>query len=296
VMASVRILNKTMDIEDLKSDRAKVVIEELNTLIKDMHKRRLTISSWVGLSDWTREEKTWERMNRGYGYAPLEGAANDDSFPWFLYWEIVWLVLNNEFDKHHRVLDLGGSSSLFSYYLASKGLDVTTIDLKESLVDNANFVAQRMGWDLRNYVKDMTGELQFDSPFDHITSVCVYEHIPMYERVEINRRIKQLLVEGGKFSITFDYRNPSPLARIDSPSDIHDQFIEPSGLVVRGNKQFVDTGENYLLNPFYHKDVAWKSKVGGVLRGHFRPQELLKTKHTNDYTFGALFLEKREMT
>jgi len=67
---------------------------------------------------------------------------------------------------------LGGSSSLFSYYLASKKLEVTTVDLQKNLVENANQVAQQMGWKLNNFVMDMRN-LDFDSQFDHITSICV---------------------------------------------------------------------------------------------------------------------------
>ena len=86
----------------------------------------------------------------------------------------------------------GGSSSLFSFYLASKGFRVTTVDLQRTLVDNANHVAREMGWDLNNCVMDMK-QLRFEDRFDHITSICVYEHIPMFDRVEINKKIRELL-------------------------------------------------------------------------------------------------------
>ena len=89
-----------------------------------------------------------------------------------------------------------------------------------------------MGWNLKNYVMDMR-ELNFDSRFDHITSICVYEHIPMFERLTINKKIKDLLVEGGKFSITFDYKNPLGSAKINSPKDVYEQFLKPSGLKIR---------------------------------------------------------------
>src|SRR5918994_2516106 len=253
VATSNSIINKTMDIEDLKSDEARSITKELNVLIEDLSKRRLKVSSWYGLLDVPEEIQTLERqlrdrdrnlqelkrkqqrrvrshnlrrldlydqLNRGYGYKPLEGAADDKNFPWYLYWEIVWVSLNSKFSEQDRVLDLGGSSSLFSYYLASKGLEVTTVELKRSLVDNANSVAQEMGWNLRNYVMDMR-DLTFTSQFDHIISICVYEHIPMYDRVEINKNVRDLLVQGGRFSITFDYRNPSRFARINSPQDIY---------------------------------------------------------------------------
>jgi len=237
------IINKTMDLEDLNSARALVIVDQLNSLIEKLRAKGLKISSWYGRFDLTGDTKSNEWVNRGYGYRSIEGVVDDKNFPWFLYWEIVWVVSNNEFSPKHKVLDLGGSSSLFSYYLASKGVDVTTIDLKKELVDNANFVGKQMGWSLKNYVMDMR-ELTFDSKFDHITSICVYEHIPIYSRVTINKKIKDLLVEGGKFSITFDYRNPSKSAQISSPKAIYEQFVKASGLKIRGNKDFFDSGNN----------------------------------------------------
>ncbi len=286
-----QVINKTMDLEDLKSDQALVIAGELNSLIEKLRAKNLKISSWYGSFDLTGDINSTEWINRGYGYRSNEGAADDRNFPWFLYWEIVWVISNNKFSSKHRILDLGGSSSLFSYYLASKGVDVTTIDLNRELVDNANFVGNQMGWNLKNYVMDMR-ELTFDSEFDHITSVCVYEHIPMYDRVTINKKVKDLLVEGGKFSITFDYRNPSLLAQISSAQAVYEQFVKPSGLKMRGNIDFIDNGKNYLLHPFYYKRRLWKTKVICIRRRQFSLWEFLRTKDTNDYTFGALFLEK----
>jgi 2-polyprenyl-3-methyl-5-hydroxy-6-metoxy-1,4-benzoquinol methylase len=291
-MDKEKIMNKTMDLEDLKSDEALAIVGELNSLIKKLRAKNLKISSWYGRFNLTTDLNSFEWINRGYGYKSIDSAADDKNLPWFLYWEIVWVVLNNDFKPEHRVLDLGGSSSLFSYYLASKGVDITTIDLQKELVDNANFVAKEMSWDLKNHVMDMR-ELNFDpTKFDQITSICVYEHIPMYDRVTINKRIKDLLVEGGKFSITFDYRNPSRFTQINSPKDIYEQFVKPSGLKISGNKDFIDNGKNYLLHPFYYKRRLWKNKIISIVRGHFSLWEIFRTKDINDYTFGALFLEK----
>jgi len=290
-MEKDRIINKTMELSDLSSETAKRIISELNELVLSLRKKGLKISSWYGSFDLTGDKNSCEWINRGYKYEPLENAVDDRNFPWFLYWEIVWVVCNAEFSKGQKVLDLGGSSSLFSYYLASLGLEVTTVDLQESLVKNANHVAEQMGWKLKNFVLDMR-KMNFDSQFEHITSICLYEHIPMYARVEINKSIGKFLPPGGKFSITFDYKNPSRFAKINTPSDVHEQFVKPSGLRIRGNSSFTDTGHFYLLHPFYYPEISWKYKVSQVRRGQFRPWELLISKRFNDYTFGALFLEK----
>ena len=281
-----------MDLEDLKSEEAEAIIENLNNLIKQLREKGLKTSSWYGKLDLAEDPNSYEWINRGYDYKSLKTAADDKNFPWFLYWEIVWVAINNEFSRHHKILDLGGSSSLFSYYLASKGFNVKTADLQKKLVDNANFVAKKMNWNLSNYVMGMR-DLKFDSRFDHITSICVYEHIPMYDRVNINKKITSLLVSGGKFSITFDYKNPSKFAQINSPDDVYEQFVKPSGLKIRDNQDFVDNGKRYLLHPFYYRKRLWKYKIRAIRARHFSPWEIFRTKKTNDYTFGALFLEKQ---
>jgi 2-polyprenyl-3-methyl-5-hydroxy-6-metoxy-1,4-benzoquinol methylase len=287
------LTNKTMARSDLDTARARNVAAELNALISSLKDKDLKISSWYGSFELTGKKDSAEWINRGYNYEPMEEAADDRNFPWFLYWEIAWVTINAEFAKGQRVLDLGGSSSLFSYYLASKGLEVTTIDLQERLVKNANDVAKQTGWKLKNYVMDMR-ELDFDLRFDHITSICVYEHIPVYDRATVNTSIGKLLRPHGRFSITFDYRNPSRFARISTPHDVYQQFVKPSGLVVRGNRVFSDSGHSYLLHPFYYPVIPWKYRLSQVKRGHFRPWEIARVKKANDYTFGALFQEKTE--
>lgn len=284
------IINKTMDIDNLKSDEALKIIDELNSLIEMLKRKKMKISSWYGNFNLNGNPNSVEWKNRGYDYKRIDGAVDDINFPWFLYWEIVWIVLNNEFKPNQEVLDIGGSSSLFSYYLASKGVKVTTVDIQKELVNNANLVAKKLGWDLTNYAMDMR-KLDFNSKFDHITSICVYEHLPMYDRVEINKKIKDQLVKGGKFSITFDYRNPARFAKINSPEDVFKQFIKPSGLNIRGNKEFYDNEKNYLLHPFFYEKRLGKYKVK-ISHGTKHLFSLrISTKDTNDYTFGALFLE-----
>jgi hypothetical protein len=283
-----------MDREDLEAPAAMRVVDELNDLVHWLRERELLVSTWYGSFDYAGYR--WERINRGHRYEPLPGAADDHSFPWFLYWEIACVATNNSFRPGQRLLDLGGSSSLFSYYMASKGLEVTTVDLQSKLVENANRVAERAGWRLHNLRMDMR-DLELDGGFDHITSICVFEHIPVTDRAEISTRIGELLPPGGTLSLTFDYLNPSRWARLSSPEDVRSQLVEPSGLSVRGNRRFHDNGKRYLLSPFHHPSAWWRGwKLRQVLRGRFRLRDLPRTHLRSDYTFGALFLERREAT
>jgi 2-polyprenyl-3-methyl-5-hydroxy-6-metoxy-1,4-benzoquinol methylase len=291
-MSTKPLINKSMDRADLFTEQGRKVCQELNDLVRWLDAKQLTTSAWYGWLQLTGEPLSFEQMNRGLTYEALPDAVDDLRFPWFLYWEIAWLMEHAGFEPGQKVLDLGGSCSLFAYYLASKGFDVVTVDLQQKLVDIANDVAQKTGWKLRNYAMDMR-RMNFNEKFDHITSVCVFEHIPMYDRVEINKGIRDLLVEGGRFSITFDYRNPSRFARINTPQDVDDQFVKPSGLKIRGNYPFHDTEKNWLLHPFYHPNAPFSERWLEFRRGHFGLLDMLRRKQEDDYSFGALFMEKR---
>jgi hypothetical protein len=86
--------------------------------------------------------------------------------------------------------------------------------------------------------------------------------------------------------------NPSRVARISSPQDVYSQFVDTTGFSVQGNADFFDNGKRYLLHPFYHTSRPWVYKLLQISRSHFSLGELFETKTANDYTFGALFLEK----
>jgi hypothetical protein len=286
-------LNKTMDRADLELPEARAVAGELNELIGGLGARDLRISSWYGRFELADDPHSIERVNRGYGYQPLPGAIDDRRFPWFLYWEIAWLTLNNDFRPGERLLDLGGCSSLFSFYMASRGLDVVALDLNQGLVANGNAVAEATDWSLRNLHMDIR-HLDLHERFDHVTSVCVFEHLPVSGRIRANGQLRELLRDGGSFSMTFDYLNPSRRAAIDSPQDVEDQFVRPSGLDVRGNRTFQDSGSRYLLHPAHHPVAAetdWRARC--VAEGQFDAAAAECLSETNEYTFGALFLERR---
>ncbi len=290
----VPLINRTMDRADLDEPAARRVCAELDSLVRELDRRGLQVSGWYGSLGPLEQLAGWERANRGLAYEPLPGTADDQRFPWFLYWEIAWLVSNVPFRPGQRLLDLGGSSSLFSCYMASLGLEVVTVDRDERLVENADRLAAETGWSLRNVSMDMHALdlAALGGRFDHVTSVCVFEHLPLAGRIEVSRQIAELLVKGGSFSITFDYLNPSRLARIGSPADVESQFVNPGGLRVRGNQRFHDNGLRYLMHPFHHPRATeedWQRLA--IELEQFASEQAGEVATANEYTFGALFQE-----
>ncbi len=282
------LLNKTMDRKDLDTPAVWRVVEELFSLMRWMRQQGLAYSSWIGSTGPDPFLDRQQRLNRGPSYTPLPGSVDDERIPWFLLWEIGWLMAHTDLRPGDTVLDLGGSGSLFSSYLAWKGCRVVCVDINPSLVALANETASRAGWELEAVQMDMA-RLSFPAAtFDHVFSVCVYEHLPEQDRIAANRRIRSVLKKGGGFSITFDYANPDRRMRIGSPEEVERQFIRPLGMEVVGNPCLHDNGKRYLFHPWFADPLTLVRKVA---RGRL-PLKALWDRKIAWYTFASLFCRR----
>jgi ubiquinone/menaquinone biosynthesis C-methylase UbiE len=219
-------------------------------------------------------------MKQRLDYRPLPDAADDRRFPWFLYWEIYWVLRRVGPFLHPgmRLLDAGGASSLFTCYLASLGHELHSVDLNQRLLENGHRVASTMGWPaMFSYAMDM-GALRFpDAYFDHAFSICVFEHLDYDVKQAALSEIARCLKPSGLLALTFDYRNPAPGVvgvgkdprprnSLKSESDLHRSFLSSGRFRVMGNPLFHDNAKSYLQHPRYHHEP---------------------------YTFGAIFLQRR---
>lgn len=298
-------VNKTMDRGDLMTAEAAERIEDLNRLIDRLYGRGIAPSSWVGTLPGGHRGKPARAATRLLGlfrrnrpgqavpsereavkrgmqqrlhYQPLPGCADDLRFPWFIYWEIHWVlkVTASHLQNGARLLDAGGTMSLFSLYMASLGYEVHSVDLKEHLASAARKTARSMKWNLYSYVMNLE---QLDFPeayFDHAYSICVFEHLDYSVKQNALHGIARCLKPGGILSLTFDYRNPAPgisgygkdtreINQLSSINDIERTFLKTGYFDVFGNTTFVDNSKSYLKNDFFEN---------------------------TPYTFGALFLRR----
>ena len=294
------IINKTMDRSDLLADQAQPTVQALNDLIGALYSKGLHMTSWYGtlpkggtiepnkdgintlinrVLGRTESEAGVGIGNRGPDYEPLPNAADDGRIPWYLYWEIVWVMKHGpEVKPNMRLLDAGGTSSLFTCYLASLGCEVHSIDINRRLVANGNRIAKAMGWNMCSYPMNLK-KLDFeDGFFDHAYSICVFEHLEYEARHQALSEIGRCLRPNGILSLTFDYRNPAPYIAPYGPDtseknqlkrerDIRRNFLSGQDLELLGNQEFLDNARSYLVNPRY--DDA-------------------------PYTFAAVFLRKRD--
>jgi len=289
--------NKTMDRSDLLTDEAKPIIKAINNLIGTLYVKNLYMTSWYGnllkternrfnragikriiTSLKQKKEKVIGIDNRGIDYQPLPDSADDNRIPWYLYWEIFWVLKNGpEVKKNMRVLDAGGTSSLFTCFLASLGIEVHSVDINKELVANGNRIAKGMGWRMFSYEMNMK-ELDFeDEYFDHAYSICVFEHLTYEIKQAALAEIARCLKPNGMLSITFDYKNPAPaivgfgpntnkINQLSNKEDIKRNFLDNKFFDLLGNQDFYDNGKTYLAHPEFNN---------------------------TPYTFGAIFLKKR---
>lgn len=292
-------INRSMDRQDLLTQEGQRFVAELDALAQELTRRRLPVTSWYGGLPHSRFEFSLAgarailrrilgrhrqvgavaEINRGGpDYEPVPGIHDDTHHPWFLYWEAFWATSRGpRLDAEHRVLDAGGTASLFSCYLASRAAETHSVDLNPKLVAAGEQTAREMRWNLHSYCMDMT-DLRFeDDYFDHAYSICVFEHLDAATRRKALSEIARVLKPGGILSLTFDYGGPGvnlglsgpnydPENLLRTPEDVHRHFHSCDRFEPLGNPEFVDNGKSYLVWP---DDPA------------------------QSYSFGAMFLRKR---
>lgn len=291
----MKIINKSMDLNDLETSEAKKIIKELQGLHQKYEKKGARITSWYGEYEPSRYGRKMSIKNRGYDYKPVVSDEEFDfKYPNFLLWEIYWVYSNLNIKKGDKVLDIGGSCSLFSFYLASKGAKVIAIDLNPKIVKEANRIAKIMDIDYVAICADAEEYLlNTNEKFDFITSICVFEHIEVNKRRRIVKNLDKKLKKDGTIAFTFDYKNPSKLVKIDNIGDIKSIFLCNKKLCMIENQEFYDNNINYLISTFYRKPMLFIPKIWMILHKEFSIRDFLKTKDYNDYSFGAIFLKKK---
>ncbi len=288
-----------MDREDLLTPEGQRFVHELSELQTRVERERLPVTSWYGGLPEPRVELTPQGLkhlarlllrrpmapkivgapNRGGDdYESIPGIRDDDRHPWFLFWEAYWVMTRGpQIDASMRLLDAGGTASLFSSYLASLGPEVHSVDLNPTLVEAGKDIARRTGWNLHSYSMDMTA-LEFpDEHFDHAYSICVFEHLHAELRRAALTEIARVLKPGGVLCITFDYRGKGVALAgqgfnydrenlLQNVEDVYRHFLGTGLFELYGNPEFIDNGKSYLVWP---------------------------TEDAPKYTFAAIFLQKK---
>lgn len=182
-------------------------------------------------------------------------------------WENAWVARHAQLSAGQKMADIGGASTLFSFYLASIGCDVTVIDndwANCGTIYNANYVARQLGWKLKALDRDIQKPLPFaDNSLDRVFSICVVEHLPSHLRQWLMKEIGRVLRPAGIAGFTTDYDITRPVLVTDRGlrfsywEKFQRDIIAPSGLSIYGESYWEDacSPESFLGAFFLQKSA-----------------------------------------
>jgi 2-polyprenyl-3-methyl-5-hydroxy-6-metoxy-1,4-benzoquinol methylase len=215
--------------EDLEQTGVKEVAQRIETLKEDLKQKKLSFSTTAGTF--------LPRM-----YFPHTERAK--------LWENAWNIHHSGVQRGHRVLDVGGASTIFSFYLASMGCSVAVVDNDWNncgMLYNSDYVAQKMRWDMKAYDQDVSQPLPFpDNSFDRVFSICVIEHLTSQVRRFALQEMARVLKPGGIAGFTTDYDQERKVLIFDKGlrfahrEKFEADVVRPSGLRIYDNTDWID--------------------------------------------------------
>ncbi len=121
--------------------------------------------------------------------------------------ELVDLIESRKI-KSCKVLDIGCGEGFYAIYLASKGFDVTGIDISENAIRLAKSNAIKQGVKIRFISMDVVDLDKIVDKFDFIFEWAILHHIKFEQRKKYVENIKYILNKKGKYlSICFNNEN-----------------------------------------------------------------------------------------
>ena len=166
---------------------------------------------------------------------------------WTRHWEYATLIIDSEVESEMRVLDAGGTGTVFSYFLALMGCDVYTVDIDKQKVEDANALTPKLKEQAVakiNHSFQSIAKMSFpDNYFDRVFSICVIEHLNNEDQLAGLKEMARVLSPGGILAMTYDYVDlPQGKEYAGEhegvymhPEEVKDWIIKPSGLEVIGN-------------------------------------------------------------
>ncbi len=151
------------------------------------------------------DRKTQQRFDRLYRNTPL------DEIPWNYEEppELLVELLDSGRVKPCRTLDLGCGAGNYAIYLASKGFDVTAIDISTEAIKIAKQNAKAKNVKCTFLVADVTENLpHFGKPFDFIYDWGLLHHVPPEKRTAYTQNVHRILTAKGLYlSLCFNQKD-----------------------------------------------------------------------------------------
>jgi 2-polyprenyl-3-methyl-5-hydroxy-6-metoxy-1,4-benzoquinol methylase len=122
--------------------------------------------------------------------------------------ELVHLI-ESEKIKPCKVLDVGCGEGFYAIYLASKGFDVTGIDISENAIKLAKENAAKQGIKIKFMTMDVADLDKINDEFDFVFEWAILHHIMPEQRQKYVENIEGILNKKGKYlSVCFNDQNP----------------------------------------------------------------------------------------
>ena len=175
--------------------------------------------------------------------------------------ELIELIDNGEI-KPCKVLDVACGEGFYSIYLASKGFDVTGIDISENAIKYSKENAEKAGVNIKFKAMDVMNLPELNEKFDFIFEWAIMHHIMPEQRQKYVQGASEILTKGGKYlSLCFNEKDPKFIG-----ADTKTRIIpEGSRSIVGGKLYFSSLDElKGLFNPHF-KIIRNKvfEKIGG---------------------------------
>lgn len=164
---------------------------------------------------------------------------------WLRLWEYSSVIMESRVDARMRVLDAGGTGTVFSYYLSAEGCDVHTVDLLEEKVRDARLMSSRLGLPMEHRVESIVSLSYPSGFFDRVFSISVIEHLPIEDQGQAVAELARVLKPGGILAVTFDYGPEGSDNPIRNADEVFERLVTPSGLLVLDNPIFITEVEDY---------------------------------------------------
>lgn len=112
--------------------------------------------------------------------------------PWKMK-EIDYFVSSVKKGEQTRILDLGAGTGQHSLYMKEMGLDVTSIDLSSTMIENC------LQKGLKAYEMDFYNLTFEDHRFDNVWAMNTLLHVPKKEFIEVLKEIRRVMKPEGTF-------------------------------------------------------------------------------------------------
>jgi len=177
--------------------------------------------------------------------------------------EIVELIESGKI-KPCKCLDVGCGEGFYAIYLASKGFDVTGIDLSENAIKYAKQNATEKGAKINFIVMDISDLSKINGKFDFIFEWALLHHLMPEKRKKYVKDISNLLNKNGKYlSVCFNEQDP----KFGKGKKL--RIIPEKSRAIIGGKLYFSSLEELkdLFEPYFkiiESKVFEKQGVGGI--------------------------------